>query len=223
MFTGIVEEVGHVVAVERDGDRGRLHLACERVVADAAAGDSISVAGCCQTVTELPGDGFVCEMMTETLRVTALGALVVGDGVNLERPMRADTRLGGHLVQGHVDAVGEILGRDEAPGAVTLTVSAPAAVGRYLVPKGSVTVDGASLTAIEVSPQPHGAARFTVGLIPHTLETTTFGGRQVGDAVDLEADVIAKYVERLLAGGATSPYAPSADRRSEHQIPRSAR
>lgn len=210
MFTGIIEEVGRVVAIERQGAgedaAARLHVACRTVVEDAAIGDSIAVDGCCLTVTTLTDDGFVADLMAETLRATGLGDLASGDGVNLERAMRADARFGGHLVQGHVDAVGRIVARDEHPGTVFLTVSAPAEVARYLVPKGSITVTGVSLTVVDVDPGDDGTASFRLGLIPHTLEVTTLGVRAVGDAVNLEADVVAKHVEHLLAGGAPSPY-----------------
>jgi riboflavin synthase len=208
MFTGIVEEVGRVRAIDVHDGHARLHLACDDVVRDTALGDSIAVSGCCLTVTTLPpadeGGGFTADLMAETLRATALGGLDVGAPVNLERAMRADTRFGGHLVQGHVDGVGTVVDRDERPGTVFLTVDAPEEVARYLVPKGSVTVDGVSLTVVDL-PAP---GRFRVGLIPHTLEVTTFGTRQPGDRVNLEADVIAKYVERLLVGGVDSPYRP---------------
>jgi riboflavin synthase len=202
MFTGIVEEIGTVVSIDRDGDRARLHIGSKQVVEDAQLGDSISVSGCCLTVTELPDDGFVADLMAETLGATALGDLTAGSPVNLERAMRADDRFGGHLVQGHVDAVGEVLAREEQPGMVLLTVRAPAQLGRYLVPKGSVSVAGASLTIVDLVD----VATFRVGLIPHTLEVTTFGDLRPGDRVNLEVDVIAKYVERLLQGGGASPY-----------------
>jgi len=208
MFTGIVTEVGRIAALEVDGDRARLHVSCREVVADAGVGDSIAVAGCCLTVTGLPGDGFTADLMAETLRATALGDLGVGDPVNLEAAMRAGDRFGGHLVQGHVDAVGEVVARDELPGTVLLSVSAPEEVARYLVPKGSVTVDGASLTVVDVED-----GVFRVGLIPHTLALTTFGVRSVGDRVDLEADVVAKYVERLLEAGTASPYTAGGEAR----------
>jgi riboflavin synthase len=208
MFTGIVEEIGHVVAIDVHDGHARLHLGCEEVVDGAALGDSVSVSGCCLTVTTLPpasdGGGFTADLMAETLRATALGDLEVGAAVNLERAMRADTRFGGHLVQGHVDGVGTVVDRDERPGTVFLTFESPDEVARYLVPKGSVTVDGVSLTVVDL-PAP---GRFRVGLIPHTLEVTTFGDRRPGDRVNLEADVIAKYVERLLVGGTVSPYVP---------------
>jgi riboflavin synthase len=206
MFTGIVEELGRVRAIDvRDG-HARLEIGCHLVREDSAVGDSVAVDGCCLTVTSLPEGGFTADLMAETLRATALGDLREGDGVNLERAMRADTRFGGHLVQGHVDAVGEVVGRDELPGTVFVSIRVPPHLVRYLVPKGSITVAGVSLTVVDVDAE--GVVR--IGLIPHTLEVTSFGRLRVGDRVNLEADVIAKYVERLLAGGATSPYAPSA-------------
>jgi riboflavin synthase len=204
MFTGIVEELGHVRAIEVHDGHARLHIACSTVVADAEVGDSIAVDGCCLTVTTLPEDGFTADLMAETLRATALGGLAPGAPVNLERAMAADTRFGGHLVQGHVDAVGEVVGREELPGTVFLSIRVPDQLHRYLVPKGSVTIAGVSLTVVDLI---DGVMR--IGLIPHTLEVTSFGALQVGDRVNLEVDVIAKYVERLLAGGATSPYVPS--------------
>lgn len=211
MFTGIVEEVGVVVAHDRVADdRVRLGVDCTTVVADVGLGDSISVAGCCVTVTSLidDGRGFTADLMDETLRATSLGDLAVGDTVNLERAMQLGDRLGGHLVQGHVDAVGEIVDRVVQPGTVFVAVHAPPEVARYLVPKGSVTVDGTSLTVVDTRDEPDRSGVFRVGLIPHTLEVTTWGDREVGDRVNLEADAMAKYVERLLAGEATSPYAP---------------
>lgn len=208
MFTGIIEEVGHVADIETRDGSARLWIGASVVLEDAALGDSIAVNGCCLTISGF-GDGrWSADLMAETLRATALGRLRAGDPVNLERAMRATSRFGGHLVQGHVDAVGTISHREEQPGTVFLTITAPAAVARYLVPKGSVTVDGASLTVVDVTPQDDGSAHFRVGLIPHTLDATVFGGRSPGDEVNLEADVIAKYVERMLAGGAPSPYRP---------------
>ncbi len=204
MFTGIVEEVGTVAALERDGERARLHIAADQVVADAAVGDSIAVSGCCLTVTELTADGFTADLMAATLHATALGTLREGDGVNLERAMRADTRFGGHLVQGHVDGVGEVVTREEQPGTVFLTVRAPRELDRYLVAKGSVTVAGISLTIVDL-PE---VATFRIGLIPHTLAVTTLGDIGPGDEVNLEVDVVAKYVERLVQAGVASPYLP---------------
>lgn len=208
MFTGIVEEIGHVVDIQVHEGSARMWIAATTVLEDAALGDSIAVNGCCLTISELDDSRWAADLMAETLRATALGRLEPGDPVNLERAMRVTSRFGGHLVQGHVDAVGTITQRDEQPGTVFVTITAPAAVARYLVPKGSVTVDGTSLTVVDVTPQDDGSARFRVGLIPHTLEVTVFGSRASGDEVNLEADVIAKYVERMLAAGAPSPYRP---------------
>ena len=210
MFTGIVEEVGTVASVDLHDGHARLAISCREVVRDVRIGDSIAVDGCCLTVTSLLGDptgpdGWTADLMAETLRATALGELAAGVGVNLERAMRADARFGGHLVQGHVDGVGEVVARDEQPGTVFVTVRAPAEVAPYLVAKGSITLSGASLTVVDLD-----GDTFRVGLIPHTLTATTFGDRLVpGRRVNLEADVVAKYVERLLTGGTVSPYAAS--------------
>ena len=210
MFTGIVEEIGTVAAVERVAeDRVTLTIDCSTVVEDAVLGASIAVDGCCLTVTSLPeAGGFTADLMDETLARTSLGSLEVGGRVNLERAMRLGDRLGGHLVQGHVDATGEVLERVEQPGTVFLRFSAPPEVARYLVPKGSITIEGTSLTVVDVEDTGDDTASFRVGLIPHTLEVTTWGDVQVGDSVNLEADAMAKYADRLLAGGTTSPYAP---------------
>ncbi len=202
MFTGIVEELGVVDALEVEGEHARLRIGCRTVLEDADVGDSIAIDGCCLTITSLPGDGFTADLMAETLRATALGDLDVGARCNLERAMAAGDRFGGHLVQGHVDAVGEVVGREEQPGTVWLDVQPPAALARYLVAKGSITVAGVSLTVAEVAP----SGRFRLALIPHTLDVTNLADRTVGDRLNLEVDVIAKYVERLLAGGAVSPY-----------------
>jgi riboflavin synthase len=212
VFTGIVEELGRVAGIDRSGGRARLHVECREVVAGARVGDSVAVNGCCLTLAALvhdaagpggkgpgPPTGFVSDLMAETLRATDLGDLRPGDPVNLERPTPVGGRLGGHLVQGHVDAVGRVVGRDERPGTVSLSIAAPPAVARYLAPKGSVTVQGISLTVVDVEPAPDGVV-FRVGLVPHTSAVTTMGSVDVGDRVNLEADVVAKYVERLLDG-----------------------
>jgi riboflavin synthase len=211
VFTGIIEEMGTVIAAERlAADHLRLTIRCSAVVADAGVGDSIAVGGTCLTVTTVVGDraGFTADLMEETLATTTSGALQVGDTVNLERAMQIGDRLGGHLVQGHVDAVGTVVERVEQPGTTWLTFEAPPHVARYLVDKGSVTVDGTSLTVNDVQDMPDGNGRFRVGLIPHTLQVTTWGQRQVGSRVNLEADAMAKYADRLLQGGASSVYSP---------------
>ena len=194
MFTGIVEELGRVQAVAH-ADRGaRLEIACTDVLDDAGIGDSIAVNGCCLTVVEL-GDGWwAADAQVETLDRTTLGALAAGDPVNLERPLRVGDRLGGHLVLGHVDGVGEVVKIEPQPdGSSRVTVRAPSELARYLVEKGSVTVDGVSLTITTVDD-----AEFGVALIPHTLAVTTLGVRNAGDRVNLEADMIAKHVAKLL-------------------------
>jgi len=209
MFTGIVEEVGAVAALHRGQGPARLSIACTVVVADALPGDSISVNGVCLTVTTVDTAGFTADLMGETLDRSALGDLAPGAPVDLERALRADGRLGGHLVQGHVDGVGTVLevrpvtGPDGALEWTAMTVALPQALAPYVVEKGSITVDGTSLTVTAVDD-----AAFAVGLIPHTLEHTVLGVRRQGDRVNLEVDVIAKYVERMLRGGVTTPYQP---------------
>lgn len=202
MFTGIVEELGTVSSIEREGDRARLHLTATKVLEDSSLGDSISVEGCCLTIAAFTTDGFRADLMAETLRATSLGELSPGAPVNLERAMPADGRLGGHIVQGHVDAVATVVQREEQPGTVTLTLSLPEGLARYLVPKGSVTLAGVSLTVVDLV----GDDGFRVALIPHTCEVTTLGELTVGDRVNVEVDVLAKYVERLLEAGTSSPY-----------------
>lgn len=193
MFTGIVEELGVVDALEDQGDAVRLTVRGPHVLADAALGDSIAVNGCCLTVAERDQDTFTADVMRETLDKTTLGTLAPGSRVNLERAVTPHTRLGGHIVQGHVDGTGEVRRRTASDHWELVEVGLPADLARYLVPKGSITVDGISLTVVEV-----GDISFTVSLIPETLARTTLGFKAPGDRVNLEVDVIAKYVERLL-------------------------
>lgn len=194
MFTGIIEELGRVRAIHRREGGARLEIEAGTVLEDARVGDSIAVNGCCLTVVER-GDGWwAADAVVETLDRTALGALERDEPVNLERPLRLSDHLGGHLVQGHVDAVGRVAGR--APlgdGSTRFTFAAPADVLRYVVEKGSVAVDGISLTVASL-----GDESFDVAVIPHTLAVTTLGHKARDAAVNLEADLIAKYVERLL-------------------------
>jgi riboflavin synthase len=186
MFTGIVEELGRV----RHRDGGRFTFEAPLVTQDAEVGDSIAVNGCCLTVVAVGDDGiWEADAVAETLARTNLDAVTPGDLVNLERPVRPVDRLGGHVVQGHVDAVGEVV--TPAPD---LRVRIPPELTRYLVPKGSVTVDGCSLTVVDVLDD-----GFTVAVIPHTAAVTTLGVRKPGDRVNIEVDVLAKYTERLLA------------------------
>ncbi len=193
MFTGIVEELGEVTAVEKLGDSSRLRLRGPVVTQGAQHGDSIAVNGVCLTVVDHEGDEFTADVMAETLKRSSLGALTVGSRVNLERPTAVGARLGGHLVQGHVDGTGTILAREPSENWEIVKISLPAGLSRYVVEKGSLTVDGISLTVVDAGPD-----YFTVSLIPTTLALTTLGHKQAGDPVNLEADVIAKYVERLL-------------------------
>ncbi|OAR27366.1 riboflavin synthase subunit alpha [Streptomyces sp. ERV7] len=193
MFTGIVEELGEVTAVEKLGDSSRFRLRGPVVTEGAQHGDSIAVNGVCLTVVEF-GDGeFTADVMEETLKRSSLGALEVGSRVNLERPMAVGGRLGGHIVQGHVDGTGAIVARTPSENWEIVKVSLPAELSRYVVEKGSITVDGVSLTVVDAGPD-----YFTISLIPTTLALTTLGLKQPGDPVNLEVDVIAKYVERLL-------------------------
>ncbi|WP_306327793.1 riboflavin synthase [Streptomyces venezuelae] len=193
MFTGIVEELGEVVAVEQLEDASRFRLRGPLVTEGAQHGDSIAVNGVCLTVVEF-GDGeFTADVMAETLKRSSLGALDVGTRVNLERPMAVGGRLGGHIVQGHVDGTGTILERTPSEHWELVKVGLPSHLSRYVVEKGSITVDGVSLTVVEVADD-----WFTISLIPTTLDLTTLGIKKSGDPVNLEVDVIAKYVERLL-------------------------
>ncbi|ALO07037.1 MULTISPECIES: riboflavin synthase [Streptomyces] len=197
MFTGIVEELGEVVAVEQLEDASRFRLRGPLVTEGAQHGDSIAVNGVCLTVVE-HGDGeFTADVMAETLKRSSLGALEAGSRVNLERPMAVGDRLGGHIVQGHVDGTGTILDRTPSEHWEIVKVGLPAHLSRYVVEKGSITVDGVSLTVVEVADD-----WFTISLIPTTLALTTLGIKQSGDPVNLEVDVIAKYVERLLGPNA---------------------
>ncbi len=186
MFTGIIEELGSVRA--REG--GRFEFNAKAVVDGVALGDSIACNGVCLTVTAYGDDWFAVDAVDETLARSSFDTLGVGDSVNLERPVRVSDRLGGHIVQGHVDAVGTV--RHAAPD---LSVACDASVLRYLVEKGSITIDGISLTVVALDD-----SGFTVAVIPHTMEVTTLGVRKPGDRVNLEVDVLAKYVERLLTG-----------------------
>ena len=193
MFTGIVEELGVVEALEDQGDAIRLTVRGPHVTGDARLGDSISVNGCCLTVAARDGETFTADVMRETLDKTSLGVLEPGSRVNLERAVTAQTRLGGHIVQGHVDGTGQVLHRTPSEHWELVEISLPGELARYLVDKGSITVDGISLTVVTAGP-----ASFTVSLIPETLARTTLGVKQEGDPVNLEVDVIAKYVERLI-------------------------
>ena len=193
MFTGIIEELGRVKAIEQQADAVRLTIEGPIAVSDVKRGDSISVSGTCLTAVEFDDSTFTADVMKETLDRTSLSELKVGDAVNLERAMTAATRFGGHVVQGHVDGVGKIISREPSENWEWLRVSIPAELMKYIVLKGSITIDGVSLTVNEV-----GDDFIGLSLIPETLALTTLGSKQVGAKVNVEADVMAKHIERLL-------------------------
>lgn len=207
MFTGIVEELGEVVSLERLGDSARLRLRGALTTDGLGHGDSVAVNGVCLTAVDIGDGAFTADVMAETLDRSSLGALRVGSRVNLERAVPVGGRLGGHVVQGHVDGVGTVLSRTPGERWEVVAVALPADLARYVVEKGSITVDGVSLTVVDAADD-----HFTVSLIPTTCELTTLGGRQPGEPVNLEVDVLAKYVERLLthAPPGAAPAAPAA-------------
>jgi riboflavin synthase len=200
VFTGLVEERGTIVSLEELSDAVRLTVNGPLVTSDAKHGDSIAVNGVCLTVVADRDGSFTADVMRETLVRSSLGSLSVGDSVNLERAARLNARIGGHLVQGHVDGTAEITAISPSENWTLVRFSLPADLARYVVEKGSITVDGVSLTVVEA-----GDDFFTVSLIPETLSATTLGSRQVGDLVNLEVDAIAKYVERLMQWSARDP------------------
>ncbi|HXR67654.1 MAG TPA: riboflavin synthase [Dermatophilaceae bacterium] len=199
MFTGIVEELGEIVAIERGTDSAVLTVRGPLVTSDATAGASIAVNGVCLTVVEHDGQTFSVDVMAETLNRSSLGSLRAGSEVNLERAMAASARFGGHIVQGHVDGTAHILARLPGENWEVVQLTLPPEVSRYVVEKGSITVDGISLTVSAITDD-----TFSVSLIPTTLDRTTLGHKAVGDPVNLEVDVIAKYVERLLTHSGTN-------------------
>ena len=201
MFTGIVEEVGTVVAREDQADAARLRIRAATVLEDVSLGDSISVSGVCLTVTDVEDGVWGTDVMAETLRRSSLGKAEAGGRVNLERAVTAHTRLGGHMVQGHVDGVGTVLSRTPSEHWEVVRIELPRELARYVVEKGSIAVDGVSLTVSAVTAVDDPAPWFEVSLIPTTLRETTLGERTPGDPVNLEVDVIAKYVERLTGAG----------------------
>lgn len=197
MFTGIIQAVGFIAARETRGADVRIVIDANTLeLGDVAIGDSIAVGGVCLTVVALDGSRFDADVSVETLTLTTLGALAVGDAVNLEKSLRLADRLGGHLVSGHVDGVGQIANFEDDGASQRWTFTAPAALMRYIAVKGSICIDGTSLTVNTVE-----GDTFGVTLIPHTLDVTTFGSRKVGDAINLEVDLVARYVERLYSSG----------------------
>ena len=209
MFTGIVEELGAVAAIEPGKDSARLTVRGPLVTADVTHGASIAVNGVCLTVVSHDDGEFTVDVMAETLRRSGLGALRPGDRVNLERAMAAGGRFGGHVVQGHVDGTGRILDRQPGDRWEVVRCSLPEDLARYVVEKGSITVDGVSLTVASVDDSSVDDSSFTVSLIPTTLDLTTLGHKEIGDPVNLEVDVLAKYVERLLSAHPNAAAAPT--------------
>ena len=199
MFTGIIQSVGRIARLEPRGGDLRLHVdTADLDLADVQLGDSIAVSGVCLTAVMLSARGFAADVSNETLSLTTLGQLKAGDAVNLEKALRLADRLGGHLVSGHVDGMGKVLSITPDGRSQRWSFEVPSALARYIAAKGSICIDGTSLTVNEVS-----GTRFGVNLIPHTVEHTAFHARRVGDAVNIEVDVIARYVERLIGNGDT--------------------
>ncbi len=195
MFTGIVEEMGSVKALRREGGAARLAVSASTVLGETALGDSICVNGVCLTVVEMGKMEFSADVAVETLKVTNLGDLKIGAKVNLERALRLSDRIGGHLVSGHVDAVGRIREKREEGNGWRLFIDVPDSVLRYVIKKGSIAIDGISLTVADLN-----QTGFSIAMIPHTAKLTTLGFKAAGDSVNLETDIIGKYVERLLSG-----------------------
>ncbi|MBQ0073012.1 MAG: riboflavin synthase [Prevotella sp.] len=199
MFTGIIEETGTVKAIHRGAKSVTLEVQAAAVMEGTQVGDSIATNGVCLTVTTLTGKGFTADVMPQTMRATALGSLRPGSAVNLERALTLSTRLGGHIVSGHVDGTGRIVKREQEDTALWLWIEAPANIMRYVIEKGSITVQGVSLTVAKVQ-----GMMFAVSLIPHTQGATTLHSAKVGDVVNLENDVIAKYVEKFCGDNGNS-------------------
>ena len=200
MFTGIIETIGEIRRLEpQSGDVRMVIQSGKMSLADVRLGDSIAVNGVCLTAVALPGDGFVADVSGETLALTTLGILKAGDAVNLEKALTPTTRLGGHLVSGHVDGVGEVLSRRNDARSVRFSIKAPDQLAKYIAKKGSICVDGISLTVNEVN-----GAVFELNIVPHTLQETTMADFQVGKKVNLEVDLLARYLERLLQGEAAA-------------------
>ena len=206
MFTGIIESIGKIAKMEQRRGDVRLHIATGKLdLSDVALGDSIAVNGVCLTAVVLPGDGFVADVSNETLSLTSLGQLSTGSPVNLEKALTMSTRLGGHLVSGHVDGLGEVIAKSEDARSIRFTVKAPDELAKYIAHKGSVTVDGTSLTVNAVK-----GAEFELNIVPHTAQETIMSEYEVGRKVNLEVDLVARYLERLLLGDkAADAYAES--------------
>lgn len=200
MFTGIIEAIGEIAEMKQQGGDMRLRIRTGKLdLGDVKLGDSICTSGCCLTVTELPGDGYWCDVSNESLAFTTLGGLKVGSQVNLEKSLMPQSRMGGHIVSGHVDGVGEVVSSADDGRSVRWVIRAPDELAKYIAHKGSITVDGTSLTVNAVN-----GAEFDLNIIPQTSEETIFSSYQAGTKVNLEVDVIARYLERLLQGDAAA-------------------
>jgi riboflavin synthase len=200
MFTGLIEEIGQLKSIKRNGDSMRLSIAAQKIMDDLSVGDSVAVNGICLTVTDFAGGVFSADVMQETMNRTSLNGLTTGSKVNLERAMAAGGRFGGHFVSGHIDGVATLIEKKSQDNAVILKFTIGAELLKYLVPKGSITIDGISLTIVRL-----GTAEFTVSVIPHTLAETTLGECRLGDLVNIEVDMLAKYIERILSGIGNAP------------------
>ncbi len=200
MFSGIVEEMGAVQAIEKGLTGAKFSILASAILDDLQVGDSVSVSGACLTVTTIEDQSFLVDVSKETLNCTNFGTIAIGTPLNLERAMKLNARMSGHLVTGHVDGIGMLRAREQDGNAIYLTVEALEDIMRYCVPKGSITIDGISLTINSVTDN-----LFSVAIIPHTANVTTIGLKQIGDSVNLESDLIGKYVERLLQGSGTLP------------------
>ncbi len=210
MFTGLVEETGQVRSIARQSNFQRMDIAAQKVLEGMAIGDSVNIDGACQTVVAFDERSFSVETISETLARTTLGQFQNGRAVNLERALRLGDRLGGHIVQGHIDEVGKIAAISQAPGEWRIRIATPETLRPYIAGKGSITVDGISLTVAEVD-----AGGFTIAVIPHTFDNTVLSQRRIGDGVNLEVDVIARYIERLLNAGSDPRAAMSFDKLRE--------
>ncbi|MDR4482538.1 MAG: riboflavin synthase [Nitrospirales bacterium] len=204
MFSGIIEEMGAIQAIDKGLAGAKFSILASQILEDLKLGDSISVAGACLTASQVGDLGFSVDVSTETLNCTTLGSITVGTPVNLERAMKLNARMGGHLVTGHVDGIGLLRARQQDGNSIQLTIEAPEEIIRYCVAKGSITVDGISLTINAVSDR-----SIAVAIIPHTAKVTTMGLKQIGDPVNLESDLIGKYVERLLQSSGVLPAKPT--------------
>lgn len=193
MFTGLVQELGRVVALTGDGNGYRLSIKAQNIMEQLQIGDSVAVNGACLTVVEKSANGFAVDVMPETARCTLIGSLHADEGVNLERPLVFGEGLEGHMVTGHIEGVGRILHRQEEGNAVVFRIGCTKELSHYIVPKGSIAVDGISLTVVEVDEN-----SFTISIIPHTMKMTTLGFKREGDRVNLETDILAKYIEKLM-------------------------